>query len=324
MSEHERTLASFPLLISSRTGILSHPSVVNWKRPPWRRGVPISVSFSVVPAALWTPLIPQSISTPWLWHGAHLSSPGSFLTRAPQKGATKASPFLLTPGQVPCAPQGLVWWGCSSCSSRASPGASWTASITSAHGHRGAWGLKTRAPQEPSPSVTPHLFRCDLAEGAMLMSDPKDSKISVESSWMGCYWFLIRKGWSNPSAGGSEGDTTAQGLSRSAPLNISSVEWQWCSRKCFPWSRWEQSLCLGTPQATQNTNYRDGLSADSISGEAPFPRPQGVTGHRVSLQRGAVVSLLTFWASWTSQSWVQGHDSHAKEIQWGIFESSDF
>lgn len=38
VSEDERTLASFPLLISISTGILSHLSVVNWKRPTWRRG----------------------------------------------------------------------------------------------------------------------------------------------------------------------------------------------------------------------------------------------------------------------------------------------
>lgn len=56
------------------------------------------------------------------------------------------------------------------------------------------------------------------------------------------------KACSNPSAGGSQGDTPALVLSRSAPLNLSSMEWQrrskqWCYMKCdslSPGTEWEQ------------------------------------------------------------------------------------
>lgn len=69
----------------------------------------------------------------------------------------------------------------------------------------------------PSPSVTPHLFRCDLAKGAMLMFDSKDSKVNMESSWIWCYLFLVMKSWSNPSVGGSEGDTNSTGSLQISP-----------------------------------------------------------------------------------------------------------
>lgn len=52
------------------------------------------------------------------------------------------------------------------------------------------------------------------------------------------------KGWSIPRVGGSEEDTTAQMLSRSAPLNRSSTEWQ---RRSKQWCYMERvSLGLGT------------------------------------------------------------------------------
>lgn len=39
----------------------------------------------------------------------------------------------------------------------------------------------------PSSSLTPYLFRCDLARGALTVIGSKDSKISVASTWI---WYL--------------------------------------------------------------------------------------------------------------------------------------
>lgn len=92
-----------------------------------------------------------------------------------------------------------------------------------------------------------------------------------------------------------------------------------------------QALC-----GNQGTAFRDSsmlcrtqlmgrvLSAESIRGEAPFPKSQRITGQRTSLQRDAVLSVLAFCTTWTAQSCVQGPDSQTRELQWGTFESSDF
>lgn len=83
------------------------------------------------------------------------SEPSWHLFNLCTSGRDNQSKFMS--GSVPWAPHGLVGWGCSSCTSRASH-----RSILSSHHQSplltGAWVLKTRAPGEPRVLLWHHIY----------------------------------------------------------------------------------------------------------------------------------------------------------------------
>lgn len=128
VSEYKRTLASFPLLISSGAGSLSYLTVVNREEPtqevlPFLRSFQRCVSLSSNISALTELAHTVRCNTLPLWALPAAFLPTACREEAPAQATKASSPlFGAATTPAPCVPRVWLPWGCSGCALWASHG----------------------------------------------------------------------------------------------------------------------------------------------------------------------------------------------------------